>query len=611
MRQMRLIHNCNNSWCLVLAILVLSSGASGFLVDSLLSSITTQTQGQLGLLARSPPKNAYPRIARRRWQQATGKSLAATSPSASSPLDNTVPPSRHSSSFVRWHKTLPADRQDDKRERRWEMQTAVKTFRRRRSKPANPTSDHVNDDADENVIEEVVDLHAQLHFGEPSYFQEYNSGTMAEKYDTVLYELLVDESLLDASLSTDSFHPIRRIKPGVAIGASPSDQGVASQYGWTCQADSIDYTRATWIHADMTRQEFVQRSQKRREAAGEALNKEPLWKLSQSRFLRLPAPAAEAATALLVGPPLSNADVNGVVRRRPKRNGLFRRQTFSTVISVLRSMLWMTVPSPEISIMLLDWSDVFVKTDSTDTGLSQVFLDAVTLLASGKFLRARQLIFGQVVVNNSPTAGQSDGDDDDLLVTQRNERAMEVLEDTLQSASLKAMRSREKVALLYGCNHCSDLQERLVGAGFEPVSTEWRTAWSVSICSVNDSTFRASSSSLPDSLSFPSARLDDDLSPQSLASSLASSLNAILSSLPTSTRIAVVSAFVLYFGIGALDWISTWDSILVDAEAAMRDNFGDHADYGGVLLDAILYLVRHVFLYVGLSKFVLDWNPKE
>ena len=56
----------------------------------------------------------------------------------------------------------------------WKMQTAVTSFQRG---------------------SETVELHAQLHFGDESYFDFYNSPEF-DSFDHVHYELLVDEDLL-------------------------------------------------------------------------------------------------------------------------------------------------------------------------------------------------------------------------------------------------------------------------------------------------------------------------------------------------------------------------------------------------------------------------------
>ena len=65
--------------------------------------------------------------------------------------------------------------------------------------------------------------------------------------------------------------------------------------------------------------------------------------------------------------------------------------------------------------------------------------------------------------------------------------------------------------------------------------------------------------------------------------------------------VALLAVLVtLYLTVSAGDWISTWQS-LIQADSALD-----------VSLDAFLYLIRHVLLYVGLSKLVLlDWQTSS
>jgi hypothetical protein len=63
--------------------------------------------------------------------------------------------------------------------------------------------------------------------------------------------------------------------------------------------------------------------------------------------------------------------------------------------------------------------------------------------------------------------------------------------------------------------------------------------------------------------------------------------------------ISLVVALTIYFVVGGIDWIATLD----DVAQSVSD-----ADAVEAAVDALLYLARHVLLYVGLSKFVLDWD---
>ena len=72
------------------------------------------------------------------------------------------------------------------------------------------------------------------------------------------------------------------------------------------------------------------------------------------------------------------------------------------------------------------------------------------------------------------------------------------------------------------------------------------------------------------------------------------------SSISTLESVAVGLVILpLYMLIGGFDWVST----IRDAEYSLR---------GGLYVDGIvsilLYVLRHAAMYVGLSKFVVDWG---
>lgn len=65
---------------------------------------------------------------------------------------------------------------------------------------------------------------------------------------------------------------------------------------------------------------------------------------------------------------------------------------------------------------------------------------------------------------------------------------------------------------------------------------------------------------------------------------------------------AIFGAFGIYLIIGALDWVS----LMGDFSQGWIE--GEYLDCGAV---AGLYLLRHVLLYLGLSKFLVDWTNKN
>jgi hypothetical protein len=117
--------------------------------------------------------------------------------------------------------------------------------------------------------------------------------------------------------------------------------------------------------------------------------------------------------------------------------------------------------------------------------------------------------------------------------------------------------------------HCPDLRRKLMNMGFVPMKTQWRTAWSVQVrC-------------------FGTGGSKDGFLETFAASSS-----------PTAIAIGLV-ILPLYFSIGGLDWIAT----LRDVTTAIEDGSVVEASF-----NIGLYLVRHVMLYLGLAKFVVEWD---
>jgi hypothetical protein len=283
---------------------------------------------------------------------------------------------------------------------------------------------------------------------------------------------------------------------------------------------------------------------------------QPLWKAAQSSS----SLATEAATALLVGPPIVFATTSSrsTTERRLFSNLFLQGSAFA---NVLRMFLWL-VPLPELSILCLDGSSLFLSDNfnkkTSATWPSVVTLSVLQALAWGKVQQAQALLFGQVALTGQQRQQQQAlqsyrYDKNDVLIGQRNQRAMDVLQQKLKMMSAFDGARKKQFAILYGCQHCPGLHQDLLDLGFSPVSTEWRTAYSVAIPA-------AQTSSIP--LTIP------------------------------------LLAF-LYLVVGGYDWIGTVESILHDSRAN---------DPAGASIDALTYLIRHVMLYVGLSKFVVEWK---
>ena len=115
--------------------------------------------------------------------------------------------------------------------------------------------------------------------------------------------------------------------------------------------------------------------------------------------------------------------------------------------------------------------------------ISPIAAPVLLSLLLGKWGTARRLVFGQVLVAGQ-SSSNADGSRNGVLIDKRNERAMDVLRQSLSSLSYSSSergKKRRNVALLYGAGHCRDLHQRLVQVdGIIPIRTEWRTAFSQS-----------------------------------------------------------------------------------------------------------------------------------
>lgn len=379
-----------------------------------------------------------------------------------------------------------------------------------------------------------------VHFGDASYYQGVDDDDKEPR--KVLYELLLDEACLETDPTTGQ----RRLGKTL-VGSSAADQRTAALYDWACQVDVLPYRREGWIHADWTRQEFTQafRAHTGQDERNTPREGAPLWQWTISG----PGAATEAATALLVGPPTLAED-----SRRRLFSNLFLPG--SSLTKVLRLALWLTIPAPELSILLLDWSSTTATTPRRNGGnllqasWSPVLQTLLQATLAGRLDVIRRLAFGQVLLTGSRPL-QSASLAQSLLIQGRNAKALSVLDQDLAADPAETT----TFALVYGSSHCPDLAQGLRARGFSPITTTWRTAWTAAL---------------------PSNTLSSRPSPP-------------LWLLPV----------VLYVAVSGWDWLASWEA------ARQAEGAADLA------LLATSYGVRHLFLYVGLSKLVLDWQTPE
>ena len=454
------------------------------------------------------------------------------------------------------------------RKRRYEIQTAVTTYAK-----VDPTT---------GKRTASVDLHAQLHYGTPAYYAFYNDPEgFNAKYDRMHYELVVGQDMVE-NISHNGY--IRRIQPSPGglspIMASPSDVNLARGYDLKCQADMINYAQKDWVHADLTREEFVSETQRYQQqktkntansaegsrAGSDSSSTEPLWALASTAAV---FPGSELVTALFrPSTPSTGASSSVAVARRLFSNLFLPGDSLAAII---RALLWMLSPAPELSVLLLDWSSL---TPRPTGGISPIALPVMECLLSGNVREARKLVFGQMVVSGS--GGQSaDVDANAILINKRNERAMDVLQTSIERDGCKSN------ALLYGASHCLDLQRRLQADGFVHVKTEWRTAWTVDV---------------------PPFGLGGGNNGKGSKDMLPAFVSDLTSSSSSNGIAVALVVLPLYLAIGGFDWLAT----IGEVGGAL-----DKGEVGDGLLEVALYLVRHVALYLGLAKFVVEWDGQN
>jgi hypothetical protein len=101
----------------------------------------------------------------------------------------------------------------------------------------------------------VVDLIGAVHVGDKSYYDELNK--LFESYDVLLYELVAAEGtkIPKEGRKGPSAHPIGAMQDGMSAILELQHQ-----------LDTIDYTKANFVHADMSPEEFAKSMEQRGES---------------------------------------------------------------------------------------------------------------------------------------------------------------------------------------------------------------------------------------------------------------------------------------------------------------------------------------------------------
>src|SRR4051794_11722858 len=88
--------------------------------------------------------------------------------------------------------------------------------------------------------------------------------------------------------------------------------------------------------------------------------------------------------------------------------------------------------------------------------------------------RRMKTLLAKQLVSMEDQGGGLDAMSGTVLLTERNKAAIKTLEATLKSG-------KTDIAIFYGAAHMPDISKRLTEMGFEPIASEWRMAWDLTI----------------------------------------------------------------------------------------------------------------------------------
>lgn len=276
-----------------------------------------------------------------------------------------------------------------------------------------------------------VDLLSTVHLADEDYYSQLQRE--CDGYEEVLFELIVDESLVALGSEPATIRATRRLsKP---LRASEQLRTLAERNGLRTQVDSLDCLQPNWVLADVTRRE-LSIQERRLQAPGLATGRNTL----APGFGALSMPLR----LLIVGP----------------------ASLGSTQASVLRPLLYL-LPAPEACLLLDDW------VASGGATPAPALLPLVGAIGRFDWTAARQLSFAQTLTSGETT---QEGSLAGALVRWRNARAVDEVDAAVRAG-------RRRVALLYGALHMRDLRSRLLQR-YDLVSVgspRWRTAWRVQV----------------------------------------------------------------------------------------------------------------------------------
>jgi len=344
------------------------------------------------------------------------------------------------------------------------------------------------------------------------------------------------------------------------------DEATAKEYGLTCQIDGMSsyYTYTNWYCADLTSEEYntiknkIPHNRFKSFSSGSTAAEvsevvqyiytaNTILRLTVWRRVNKPTPK------LLTISKIVQALVRPVTPAHSSLKDIETKLFTSTflpsseITAFLRALLW-TVPVPELSVLIFDWSSLTPRSGIVSPIASAV----IEAVFRGDLKAAKKLVFAQTL-----TSGQGNISSDSLIIGQRNDFAMESILHSIGEEDCTS------IALLYGALHCRDLQNKLENLGFVQTHEQWKTAWSAEVSSLS-----TSSKSSPKQLS------------------LTSSISLLV--------------LVFYLVVSGADWFTTVGDTL--------SRVVEKKDFTASVAIVGLYLLRHLIFYFGLSKLIVQWD---
>ena len=395
-----------------------------------------------------------------------------------------------------------------------------------------------------------------------------------KRYDAVLYELITDDELT----CVDAVSGLRRLKTGAGVCASPASLQLAAAYGFTDQLSGLDPSApeaADWILADLSREALSELQEAEDFSKGDLLLEGARGQLTAAEL----AQARKLATGLGQFQRALTLQTSPSQRLRGSllpESFYFRGEAFS---NALRALLWLA-PVPEVNLLAYDTGALRRGTLARET-----LVAVLSCLGRGDWRAVKQVLLAQEL-----SAEQADDGRGEALIGARNAYCVEELTKWLNSQSLGlggAFEGSEvkpmKVAVLFGGLHCRDLEVRL-GASFgakritqgEP---QWRSAWVI----------------------------EEGHNAQGSNSTHAHALHPAASSTSKSLLPVVATVVPFYFLVGALDWLTELRTLV---DGGVDGGILGAEPWPEVVLELVLYVVRHSVLLIGISKIAVDWDTR-